>query len=309
MEGTSIVVVTPEDSLVANGDWSGAKKHVRDLLRARGAVLFRGFDIKGADAFREISLQLVGELMHIKVKAIKRTDLGNKIYTSTEYPPSQTIPFHNEYGYAAKWPMTLMFYSEVTAKSGGATPLADCREVLYNMPEDLLGRFRELGIRYVRNYGYLPPPIGFTWQEAYETEDKKQVERACEESGINSVWDGECLHTWWIQPAIRKHPVLGTEVWFNQLLGTHLSSIPSPVRQRLAASGEEYAPRNCFYGDGTRIDDEDCEVIRQVYEQSKTEFIWEKNDYLIFDNMLIAHSRKPFQGERRVLLAVADKLP
>jgi alpha-ketoglutarate-dependent taurine dioxygenase len=252
---------------------------------------------------------LAGELKPVKVKAIKRSDLGGKIYTSTEYPSSQTIPFHNEYGYATEWPMTLMLYSEIIAESGGATPLADCRLVLRNMPEELLARFQELGIRYVRNFGYLPPPIGFTWQEAYETEDKKEVERTCEESGINFEWDGECLHTWWVQPAVRKHPDLDTEVWFNQLLGTHLSSMPALVRERLAASGEEYAPRNCFYGDGTRIEDDESEVIRQLYEEAKTEFVWKKNDYLIFDNMLVAHSRKPFRGARRVLLAIADQLP
>ena len=309
MEGLGIAVVAPEDGLVNNGDWRGAKERLRDLLRAQGAVLFRGFDIQGVDTFREVSLQLAGELKSVEVKAIKRTDLGDNVYTSTEYPSSLTIPFHNEFGYAPAWPMTLMFYSQVTAETGGATPLADCRLVLRRMPEDLLARFRELGIRYVRNFGYLPPGIGFTWQEAYQTEDRKEVERACEDSGTHFEWDGERLRTWWVQPAVREHPDLNIEVWFNQLLGTHLSSIPAPIRSRLAASGEEYAPRHCFFGDGTRIGDDECEVIRQLYEQAKTEFLWEENDYLVLDNMLIAHSRKPFRGERRVLLAMADRLP
>ena len=92
-----------------------------------------------------------------------RTDLGREVYTSTEYPPRQSIPLHNEMSYTSRWPMRLAFGCLQSSRKGGATPLADSREVLRRVDPALRRRFTAHGVKYVRNYN---TGVDLTWQQA-----------------------------------------------------------------------------------------------------------------------------------------------
>jgi len=37
-------------------------------------------------------------------------------------------------------------------------------------------------------------------------------------------------------------------------------------------------------------------------------FPWETHDVLLLDNMLVCHGRKPYKGERTILVAMGDQL-
>lgn len=70
--------------------------------------------------------------------------------------------------------------------------------------------------------------------------------------------------------------------------------------------GKDKFPRNAYYRDGSEIEEESLEAIRQAYEQERIVFIWQKGDVMILDNRLIAHSRNPFKGNRKVVVAMGD---
>ena len=46
--------------------------------------------------------------------------------------------------------------------------------------------------------------------------------------------------------------------------------------------------------------------IREVYEQEKLVFPWQKGDVLLVDNMLTAHGRKPYSGARKIVVGMAQ---
>jgi alpha-ketoglutarate-dependent taurine dioxygenase len=48
------------------------------------------------------------------------------------------------------------------------------------------------------------------------------------------------------------------------------------------------------------------EQIRQAYRQETVAFPWQKGDLLMLDNMLVAHGRNPFSGERKVIVSMAE---
>jgi alpha-ketoglutarate-dependent taurine dioxygenase len=50
---------------------------------------------------------------------------------------------------------------------------------------------------------------------------------------------------------------------------------------------------------------EDFQAVRNAYKTSEVLFTWQCGDLLILDNILAMHGRKPFDGERRVLVAMA----
>ena len=65
-------------------------------------------------------------------------------------------------------------------------------------------------------------------------------------------------------------------------------------------------PRNVYFGDGTPIPDEVVARIGDLYEELCVEPPWEAGDLIALDNMLVAHARRPFSGERKILVAMAE---
>jgi alpha-ketoglutarate-dependent taurine dioxygenase len=65
-------------------------------------------------------------------------------------------------------------------------------------------------------------------------------------------------------------------------------------------------PRNVHFGDGTPIPDEVIDTISELYEDLCVEFPWQPGDLIVLDNMLVAHARRPFGGERKLLVAMAE---
>jgi hypothetical protein len=68
---------------------------------------------------------------------------------------------------------------------------------------------------------------------------------------------------------------------------------------------EEALGSHACYGDGSEVPISDLESVRSAYRRSEILFPWQAGDLLILDNVLAMHGRKPFDGARRVLVAMA----
>ncbi len=69
---------------------------------------------------------------------------------------------------------------------------------------------------------------------------------------------------------------------------------------------EEDLPRNVYYGDGSPIEDSVVEYLEKLYRKNAVSFPWRGRDVLMLNNMLVAHSRNPFVGERKIVVALGD---
>jgi len=69
---------------------------------------------------------------------------------------------------------------------------------------------------------------------------------------------------------------------------------------------EEDFPRNCYYGDGSPIADSDMLSVLETYCQLESSFSWIQGDVLMIDNVLAAHGRNPFVGERAHMVAMGE---
>jgi hypothetical protein len=70
--------------------------------------------------------------------------------------------------------------------------------------------------------------------------------------------------------------------------------------------GRRNLPRNAFYRNGEELESASLDCIRKIYAQESIVFKWEKRDVLILDNVLMAHSRNPFKGHRKIAVAMGD---
>lgn len=282
-----------------------SRQQVRDDLDRYGAVMFRGFAVDGPEGFgrsaRAISPQLLGYLE----RAAPRTEVADKVFTSTEFTSDQWIPLHHEMSYSHNWPSLLYFYCDLAAEQGGGTPLASERQVFPLIPAEIRDRFLRHGVRYVRNYG---PDLDLPWQVVFQTSDRSEAEAYCRDSGTEFVWTGkDSLRTTAVRQAVATHPRTRETVWFNHAHLFHVSNMPAEVSAALIAEvGMEGLPRNAFYGDGEPIEDEVVGVIGETYRRAARSFPWQAGDVLVVDNFLATHGREPFTGTRRVLVAMSD---
>ena len=198
--------------------------------------------------------------------------------------------------------MKIWLFSLQCAASGGETPIADCRRVYQRIPADVRERFERLGVTYVRNYG---SGVELSWQEVFQTTSTNDVEDFCASNGIQFEWlPDDRLRTRQTCRAVASHPTTGEMVWFNQV---HLFNVSRLEREAtLSNFSEEDLPRNVYYGDGSAIEQADLDCVCEAYEQEKIVFPWSTGDVLLLDNMLAAHGRNPFTGERKVVLRMAE---
>jgi alpha-ketoglutarate-dependent taurine dioxygenase len=281
------------------------RDRMHDELRRCGVVLLRGFAAEDPAGFGRAVRALSPELLGYLERAAPRTEIADKVFTSTEFSQDQWIPLHHEMSYSHNWPSLLYFYCCLPAAQGGATPLASERTVTPLIPPEVRDRCVRSGVRYLRNYG---PDLDLPWQEVFQTTDRAEVEAYCATSRTEYAWVGrDGLRTYATRQAMSTHPRTGERVWFNHAHLFHVSNMPPEVAAALIRElGPEGLPRNAFYGDGAPIEDEAARLIRALYQEAAVQIPWQAGDVLVVDNFLAAHGRAPFRGDRQVLVAMSD---
>ncbi|TYB42783.1 TauD/TfdA family dioxygenase [Actinomadura chibensis] len=276
------------------------KDELKAVLETQGACLLRGFPAE-VEVFQEVVSVLGGEPLEYTERSTPRSAVGGNVYTSTEYPPDQPIPMHNESSYSRRWPRRLFFFCHTPPGSGGATPLADSRAVHRMISPETRERFAS-GVLYTRTFR---EGIGLSWQDAFQTDDRAEVEAYCAANGQEFEWTAEGLRTRHRRPAYVTEPVTGQDVWFNQANLFHVSAVDPEVREVLLEMyAEEDLPRNAYHGDGGAISDAVLAEIGRVYTTAALAVPWRRGDVMAVNNMLMAHGRQPFSGERRILVAM-----
>ena len=302
------LVAKPAVADVDLADWA---KNNREFIEAKllqhGGILFRGFTGPVVSAFEQFALSICSELFG-EYGDLPREGVSGKVYGSTPYPADKAILFHSESSHLHRWPMKIWFFCVQPAQQGGETPIVDCRKIYQLLDPKLREKFAQKQIMYVRNY---TDGLDVSWKDFFQTEDKSVVEEYCRQAGMEFEWKaGNNLRTRKIRPAIAKHPKTKEMVFFNQLPLHHISCLDAATRASLlSVFGEENLPRNVYYGDGTPIEDSVMEEIQAVYAQAAVSFPWQAGDILMLDNMLAAHSRNPFIGSRKIVVAMGEMIP
>jgi alpha-ketoglutarate-dependent taurine dioxygenase len=278
---------------------------IQSALLEHGGVLFRGFDVRSVEDFARFIDATGLERIEYLYRSTPRTAVADKIFTATEYPPQQEILLHNENAYQRDWPMKVAFCCLITAASGGATPLGDMRQITAAIGPRLLERFAERGVRYVRHYRR---HVDLPWQVVFQSEEPGLVAEFCRAAEIEHEWlDAETLRTSQVAHGAAVHPLTGEQVYFNQAHLFHVSSLgPAGAQSLIKLFGADRLPRHASYGDGEEIAPEDLEHVRTSFRRHEISFAWQPGDVLLLDNMQVAHGRRPFRGQRKVIASLLD---
>ena len=301
------LVIEPDADDVDLVEWSTNNKDlVETKLVAHGALLFRNFKLSLIPDFERFAMSLCPVLFNDNGEHPRQNVSGN-VYTPVFYPSEKKILWHNENSFNHQWPLKIWFACVQPAAEGGETPIVDSRKVYEFLDPEIRETFAAKQIMYVRNYGKGP---GLEWQTVFNTTDKAEVERRCRTSRMDFEWTtNDGLRTSAVRPAVIAHPQTGEMSWFNQAQHWHLSCLDQATRKSLTSVfAERDLPRNCYYGDGSPIEDAVMNEILALYQRLEVSFSWRRNDIMLLDNVLTAHARNSFAGKRKLLVAMGEML-
>lgn len=294
-------LIIQESSPLETSKWFKENKEViLENLLEYGAILFRRFAIENAHDFHSIFTILGGNVLEYVNRTSPRDMVYKNIYTSTSYHNEKSILMHHENSYSKNFNQMIAFYCDTPPGRGGETPIADDRLIMDYLPDSTLEAFERKGIQYTRN---VVPGFGLDWKSIYGVETKEELSRKLDSEGYNYEWHSEShLRVVWERPAFQLHPQTSAKLWFNHVFFGHKANYDPTIIELM---GEENLPFYVRYGDGTAIPDEIIMRLRSFYDQHKIEFAWQKNDLLLLDNLVYAHGRNRFEGERRILTGMS----
>lgn len=316
------LVIEPEK----NGSFDDFLKLVRDQhdrLRREmlkyGGLLFRGFPVEGAVHFNQV-IDALGFGKPVKYIGgdTPRDKVQGKVYTSTEAPPSITIPLHNEMSYIKNYPEHIYFYCETPPATGGETIIGDARSIYRSVNPEVRKRFEQKQLRYISNFyekSWVLDTINRfqrahkTWMDAFETNSKEEVVRLCSSNEFGYKWNkNNWLQVIYNRPAVIKHAKTGEKIWFNQAhlydYNPRLIGLLNWLGTKIIYFKKDTVMHQMYYGDGSSISKKDLYHVLDVLDKETIRFPWKKGDVMVLDNVLTMHGRAPFTGKRRVLAAL-----
>ncbi|HSI49090.1 MAG TPA: SDR family NAD(P)-dependent oxidoreductase [Ideonella sp.] len=280
----------------------GHADEVEALLARHGGLLFRNTGLHTPQDFERFA-EAIEPQLYGSYGDLPKKEGGRNTYRSTPYPEDEMILFHNESAHLERWPRKQWFFCELPSPVGGATPIVDGREMLRRLPAELVAEFERRELLYVRTF---LPGLDVPWREFFKTDDRAAVEARLAAAGIAWRWfEDDALQTRTRCPAVIVHPVTGERVFFNQVQLHHTSCLAPEVRADLLETvGAARMPRQVCFGDGEPIPDATMATIGQAYEACAVRFDWRQGDVVMLDNMLAAHARDPYQGPRKIVVAM-----
>ncbi len=78
------------------------------------------------------------------------------------------------------------------------------------------------------------------------------------------------------------------------------------IHSGLLDLGVANLPSDAEFGDGTPIPDEVIDQIHAAYQRHSVALDWKPGDLVMLDNQRFAHGRAPYDGRRRVLVAMGE---
>jgi len=307
--------------------FASAREDIRAAVRVYGGVLLRGFPLRDAVAFQG-AIEALGHQPESlnPMDTSPRHHVAEKVFTSTDTPDAYPILAHNENCFLHVRPRMISFFCLAAPPRFGETPVFDSAAAARDLPDTLREQLARKKVAYVRRLPrrrpFWAPNVIRTWQEAFGTEDRQEIEAACARQDITCAWDTrqDVLRTRIVVEPLPVHP--DTAEPCLHLQGFHRASLHADldeVRPRQPAfanslmklglatlCGLDLLPVSLTWGDGAPIPDADMLTLRQAVWGRSVLFRWQPGDLLVLDNFLTAHGRMNVVQPRKILTAFGN---
>lgn len=293
-------------SLDEMSGWTNANRE--SLLKTateHGAILFRDCGLDSVDAFDAFvqSLDIPNFPYKRSLSNAVRVNRTERVFSANEAPPEVQIFFHHEMAQTPIYPEWIMFYCEIAAESGGATPI--CRsDVLFERLQSECSEFaaacESKGLQYTNVMPDDDDPesgMGRSWRSTLGTDTREGAEERLRELNYSWQWlpDGSLKATTPPLPAVMEVSP-GRKTFFNQLIA--------------AFSGWKDArndpSESIRHGDGSKLDADAVRRSIEISEEIAFDVPWQSGDAVLIDNRVVMHARRSFVGKRKVVASLGQ---
>ncbi|KAJ5719088.1 Clavaminate synthase-like protein [Penicillium malachiteum] len=270
----SIPAVNDSVSALAQSAESG---HLSELLRKHGAIVVSGVGHPSGESFSKL------------INAIER-GRGSVPHVQIGLAGKRTVVAEN-YSRYTRFPANIHFYCQRKALEGGETPIAHSALVFEKVQEsipDLVQNVHECGLAMkmvFRAPGNEGTGNEFNWAGKYSFGQEFQPgdDRATQKAKVE-VQVQKLTHDFrWTDDDTLE---LTQYSWYSTNTSKWTSELP------------------CDYGDGTPIPREYLEKLDKILNELEVNLALDEGDMLLVDNFQISHGRKPWKGERKILVSM-----
>ena len=220
---------------------------------------------------------------------------------SNEAPADVTIFLHHEMAQTPFHPTKLIFFCQIAAEDGGATPV--CRsDVLWERLRAEQGAFaadcEARGLLYTNvmpGVADTASGMGRSWQSTLSVDNREAAEARLAKLGYTWQWqaNGNLSVTTPLLPAVRQFGN-GRTSFFNQLIAAFKGW--KDTRNDPA--------RAIRFGDGSPLNPADVAAASAIADELTFDILWRNGDIALMDNYVVMHGRRTFKGTRKVLASL-----
>ena len=271
---------TPLDHLPA--------QEVMSLIKDAGALQLSGY-ASSTDSFFDYTEKLGLSFIDYRGGAFQREEVNRKstLMTVTGHKRGFPIPLHGELYYQRSQPDLLCFYCVSSALLGGATTIANAREVYELLPASTKKFFEDHPVKYIRR---MPPS---EWNKVYKTTDQEEVAGFCEELGMTHEFDSNgFLTTEYVASAFYQRE--DSKAFLNNIL-------PNYYIQKLGRN-----EAGVLTHDNKEIPAEIIKSVEKVLKAQTLKVRLRPGEILIVNNRSTLHGRRSFVGKRQIYLRMGS---
>jgi len=300
---------TPNATLEATTAWiENQRAELEEQLAEHGAILFCGFSLATAADFDAFIAAFGYPNFAYKdsLSNAVRTNFTERVFSANEAPADVPIYLHHEMAQTPIYPSKLLFFCELAAETGGATPLCRSDVLFQQLAErspDFLRACEQKGLRYTNVMPSQDDPasgMGRSWQSTFRRETREAAESRMSQLGYSWEWlDDGCLRATTPRlPAVREVSP-GRKTFFNQLIAAFKGWKDSRNDPSKAIT----------LGDGTPLDRDAVLLAADLAEALTFDVPWRAGHVALVDNYVVMHGRRTFTGKRKILASLVAAEP
>ena len=298
--GIDVAAESPDEACA----WAtGAAPELSQLAGEHGAVLVRGLPLAKPEEFDAV-VSALGYPNFSYANSLSnayRINHTPRVFSANEAPADVTIFLHHEMAQTPFYPSKLIFFCQVAAGQGGATPV--CRsDILWERLKAEQGMFaadcETKGLRYTNvmpGEADTESGMGRSWQSTLSVDSRKAAEVRLAKLGYTWEWqaNGDLSVTTPVLPAVRRLTNRRSS-FFNQLIAAFKGW--KDTRNDPA--------RAIHFGDGSPLTPVDVAAASAIADELTFDIPWQPGDIALVDNFVAMHGRRTFKGSRKVLASL-----
>ena len=282
---------------------TGAVAELSRQAGEHGVVLVRGLPLANPEDFDAVVCALGFPTFSYadSLSNAYRINHTPRVFSANEAPADVTIFLHHEMAQTPFHPTKLIFFCQIAAEDGGATPV--CRsDVLWERLRAQQGAFaadcEAKGLRYTNvmpGVADTASGMGRSWQSTFSVDNREAAEARLAKLGYTWQWqaNGDLSVTTPLLPAVRQFGN-GRTSFFNQLIAAFKGW--KDTRNDPA--------RAIRFGDGSPLNPADVAAASAIADELTFDIPWRNGDIALMDNYVVMHGRRTFKGTRKVLASL-----